>query len=142
MAENKGGSSDPQFYYIERKFFRAIEYSNRPGNWIVVNINSAPISTNELPLSYNGPNGNRVDALGSDQLPVYFSKEYAENVAKKLNDRVITGFEIGFGNTGWNRAKAVFNQNPALQFATGIVLAGFIFSVGFLIHQGITVWWR
>ena len=142
MEKNKRGPSDPQFYYIERKFFRAIEHPDAKGSWVVVNINGAVISSNELPLCYPGPNGNLADALGCQELFAYRFKEGAEKEAERLNNRVITGFEIGFGNTRWNQAKAVFNQSPVLQVAAGMILAGFLFSVGFLIHQGITVWWK
>lgn len=142
MEKNKGGSSDPQFYYVEREFFRAIEHPEVRGSWIVVNINGAAISSNELPLCYSGKNGRMVDALGCQELFAYQFKEGAEKEAKRLNDRVITGFEIDFGNTRWNQAKAVFNQSPVLQVVAGMLLAGWLFSVGFLIHQGITVWWK
>ncbi|QQV92215.1 hypothetical protein MOC16_gp121 [Klebsiella phage vB_KpM_FBKp24] len=142
MAKNKRGPSGPQFYYIERKFFRVIEHPEARGSWIVVNINGTPISSNELPLCYPGNNGKMVDALGCHELFAYHFKEGAEKEANRLNERVIAGFEIGFGNTRWNQAKAVFNQNPVLQVVAGMLSAGFLFSVGFLIHQGITVWWK
>lgn len=142
MAKNKGGPSGPQFYYIERKFFRVIEHPQVRGKWIIVNINGIPISNNELPLCYIGDHGKMMDALGEDRLTAYFVKSGAEKAAKDLNDRVISGFEIDFGNTRWNQAKAVFNQSPVLQVVAGMLSAGFLFSVGFLIHQGITVWWK
>lgn len=142
MAKNKRGPSGPQFYYIERKFFRAIEHDQIPGKWVVANINGIPISDNELPICYEGPNGHMVDALGSGALYAFHFKEGAEKEANRLNERVIAGFEIDFGNTRWNRAKAVFNQSPVLQVVAGMLSAGFLFSVGFLIHQGITVWWK
>lgn len=142
MAKNKRGPSGPQFYYIERKFFRVIEHPQVRGKWIIVNINNIPISNNELPLCYIGDHGKMIDALGEDQLTAYHFKEGAEKEARRLNERVIAGFEISFGNTRWNRAKAVFNQSPVLQVVAGMLSAGFLFSVGFLIHQEITVWWK
>lgn len=142
MAKNKRGPSGPQFYYIERKFFRVIEHPQVRGKWIIVNINDIPISNNELPLCYIGDHGKMMDALGEDRLTAYSVKSGAEKAAKDLNDRVISGFEIDFGNTRWNQAKAVFNQSPLLQVVAGMLSAGFLFSVGFLIHQGITVWWK
>ncbi|CAM8750960.1 hypothetical protein CENTIMANUS_00357 [Klebsiella phage vB_KpM_Centimanus] len=142
MAKNKRGPSGPQFYYIERKFFRVIEHPQVRGKWIIVNINDIPISNNELPLCYIGDHGKMMDALGEDRLTIYSVKSGAEKAAKDLNDRVISGFEIDFGSTRWNQAKAVFNQSPVLQVVAGMLSAGFLFSVGFLIHQGITVWWK
>lgn len=96
MARKKGGAKAPSFFYLEKGYFKVIEHPSEKGRWMIVNMNGAILSDNELPMIHNGPDGNIVDALGCDTFTCFHYKEGAVRKADALNDRVISGWSINF----------------------------------------------
>jgi hypothetical protein len=133
LARKKGGARAPSFFYLEKGYFKVMEHPSEKGRWLIVNMNGALLSDNELPMTHDGPNGNIVDALGCDTFTCFHYKEGADRKANALNDRVISGWSDDFEvEPKWKVAYDKLKDYVGFWALIGACLTGTIISV---------MWW-
>lgn len=128
MAKNKGGAKAPRFAFLETPYFKVTPHPKQSHLWVVTNINDKILSINNLPIIYyNGVSW--ADAMGESKVFGFCTKEEAEEAARDLNERVITGWSVYFDDKTplqrvWDIAKySVLFWMAVGMFFTGITVA-------------------
>lgn len=135
MSTSTKGASAPHFAYVPKNFFRTAPHPNQPQHWIVVNLNGAPISKNNLPMLYWRDDGQLADIEGCTDCTMWYIQSGAEKHAAELNESVIQGFDIKEDHL----LKRFFNRvEDSVLFWTimGMMFSSGIAGVVYLLNKG------